>query len=113
LDAASAHVLAETPQGHPLGTGRSTPEGRIGRMAVLAPWRGRGVGPAILRRPLARARPAGRADLVLHAQVTAIGSYLAHGFSAFDKPLVAAGIYARHFGSSLSQQLSNLATNRL
>ena len=42
-DPRSMHVLARAPDGSPIGTGRLTPTGRIGRMAVLADWRGNGV----------------------------------------------------------------------
>ncbi len=40
-DAVSLHVLAVGQDGEPLGTGRLLPDGHIGRMAVIAPWRGR------------------------------------------------------------------------
>src|SRR5579885_2984391 len=48
-DPRSLHVLARAADGSAIGTGRLTPDGRIGRMAVLADWRGSGVGAAILR----------------------------------------------------------------
>ncbi|NUS37691.1 MAG: GNAT family N-acetyltransferase, partial [Lysobacter sp.] len=44
LDPLSVHVLARDDGGMAIGTGRLTPERRIGRMAVLPAWRGRGVG---------------------------------------------------------------------
>ena len=49
LDAVSQHVIARDPAGQPIGTGRLTPKGTIGRMAVVLDWRGRGVGDSILR----------------------------------------------------------------
>ena len=48
LDPACTHVLARDAGGAPIGTGRLAPDGRIGRMAVLRDWRGRGVGRALL-----------------------------------------------------------------
>ena len=42
LDPQCAHVLARALDGTPIGTGRLTPERRIGRMAVLPEWRGKG-----------------------------------------------------------------------
>ena len=39
-DADCAHVLALAPGGEPVGTGRVERDGHIGRVAVLAPWRG-------------------------------------------------------------------------
>src|SRR5690606_21065604 len=54
LDRACVHVLARTPSGDAIGTGRLVPPGeglpaRIGRMAVLPAWRGRGVGATLLQ----------------------------------------------------------------
>ena len=42
LDPVSAHVLALDADGQPVGTGRLAPDGRIGRMAVLASHRSQG-----------------------------------------------------------------------
>ena len=39
LDPVCAHVLALDAHGQPVGTGRLAPDGRIGRMAVLAAYR--------------------------------------------------------------------------
>ena len=62
LDLRSWHVLARALDGTPIGTGRLAPEHKIGRMAVLRDWRGKGVGKAIVRalvgtRPRAGASP--------------------------------------------------------
>src|SRR5262245_5146930 len=48
MDARSTHALAIDTKGAPIGCGRLLPDGYIGRMAVLAPWRNRGVGGALL-----------------------------------------------------------------
>ena len=40
IDETCLHVLAEAAGGEAVGTGRLLPDGRIGRMAVLAHWRG-------------------------------------------------------------------------
>ena len=50
------HVAALDQKGATIGTGRMTPDGHIGRMAVLPPWRGRGVGTAVLHELLAIAK---------------------------------------------------------
>jgi predicted GNAT family N-acyltransferase len=42
------HVLAYNGEGQAIGTGCIHPDGRIGQIAVLKPWRGRTVGKAIL-----------------------------------------------------------------
>src|SRR5262249_24744379 len=47
-DPLCVHALAIDADGAPIGTGRLAPDGKIGRMAVLPDWRGRGVGAAIL-----------------------------------------------------------------
>lgn len=83
LDEPSVHVLARDPDGHPIGTGRLTPEHKIGRMAVLAAWRGRGVGDAILHRLLEQARAQRRAAVEMHAQTHAIPFYARFGFVAY------------------------------
>jgi len=92
LDPQCRHVLARDGAGRPIGTGRLTPEHRIGRMAVLAEWRGRGVGDALLRALLDQARALGWRQVSLHAQSSAIGFYVRHGFLPYGEPFVEAGI---------------------
>ncbi|WP_457097581.1 GNAT family N-acetyltransferase [Lysobacter sp. P5_B9] len=92
LDPLCHHVLARDTQGQPIGTGRLTPEHRIGRMAVLPEWRGRGVGDALLLALIDTARTLGWHDLSLHAQVSAYGFYARHGFLPYGDRFVEAGI---------------------
>lgn len=80
LDPRSVHVLARSGDGEPIGAGRLTPDGRIGRMAVLAAWRGRGVGEALLLALVEAARCAGWPQLTLHAQLPARVFYTRQGF---------------------------------
>lgn len=86
------HVLALDAEERPIGTGRLTPDRRIGRMAVLAGWRGRGVGEALLDALIERARQLGWRELSLHAQASAIGFYARRGFLPFGDRFVEAGI---------------------
>ncbi len=65
---------------------------RIGRMAVLADWRGRGVGDALLLALIDEARRLGWREVSLHAQVSAIGFYARRGFLPHDARFVEAGI---------------------
>jgi predicted GNAT family N-acyltransferase len=91
MDARCLHALAyEGTQA--IGTGRLLPDGHIGRMAVLKPWRGRGVGATLLRRLVQAARDRGDRELLLSAQVHALGFYRAHGFTAFGEAYEEAGI---------------------
>ncbi len=99
LDACSDHALALAPEGQPIGTARLLPESgsaagayRIGRMAVLKPWRGRGVGAALLNALLERAAGCGARSIVLHAQTHASGFYQRFGFSAEGGEYLEAGI---------------------
>ncbi len=92
LDPLSRHVLARDFDGRPIGTGRLTPEQRIGRMAVLAKWRGKGVGEAMLMRLLDQARDMGYPQIELHAQTHAIPFYARAGFVAEGEEFMEAGI---------------------
>ncbi|MEP7185881.1 MAG: GNAT family N-acetyltransferase [Rhodanobacter sp.] len=86
------HVLAHDENGHPIGCGRLTPARKIGRMAVLAEWRGQGVGTAMLRELIARARAMGWTELALDAQTSAIGFYERAGFEAYGDIFDDAGL---------------------
>ncbi|GAB4256938.1 GNAT family N-acetyltransferase [Deferrisoma sp.] len=92
LDPACAHALAEDAAGRPVGTGRLLPDGRVGRMAVLRAWRGRGVGRRILEALEAEARRRGMKTLRLHAQVAARGFYEKLGYRAHGPVFQEAGI---------------------
>ena len=74
-DATAIHLLAVADH-EPVGTARVLPSGQIGRMAVRKPWRGRGIGKALLLTAIEHcSRPP-----FLHAQVHAIAFYTAAGF---------------------------------
>lgn len=92
LDPLSRHVIAIDDQGQPIGTGRLTPNQRIGRMAVLAAARGIGVGAAVLKRLIEIAEDLGYPKITLSAQVHAIGFYQLYGFQAEGPEYDDAGI---------------------
>jgi predicted GNAT family N-acyltransferase len=92
LDPLCHHVIARDAAGRAIGTGRLTPNRTIGRMAVLADWRGRGVGDALLLALIEQARTLGWRQLSLHAQVSAIVFYARHGFLPVGERFVEAGI---------------------
>ena len=92
LDPKSRHVLARDAAGNAVGTGRLTPAQAIGRVAVLAGWRGRGVGAAIMRVLIEQARALGYPSVELHAQAHAIPFYAALGFAAEGDRFMECGI---------------------
>ena len=99
-DAISVHALALL-DGHPVGCGRLLPDGHIGRMAVRAPFRSTGVGRALLQALLAEARRRGMREVVLHAQMHALGFYEAQGFAADGPVFDEAGIPHRRMSQTL------------
>jgi predicted GNAT family N-acyltransferase len=99
LDADCWHLVAWNEQKMPIGTARLHPqanpgvsEGKIGRMAVLKPWRGMGVGRALLRHLLGLAQARGMTKLSLAAQIAAVGFYEKEGFRMTGLPFDDAGI---------------------
>jgi predicted GNAT family N-acyltransferase len=106
-DELSDHAIALSPTGQPIGTARLLPgdapkEVRVGRMAVLRDWRGRGVGATLLMSLLQLARTRGMRSVVLHAQTQAAGFYRRCGFVAEGTEFFEAGI--PHFVMRLSLQ---------
>jgi predicted GNAT family N-acyltransferase len=92
LDAGCRHVLAETVNAVAVGTGRLLPDGRIGRMAVLAAFRRKGVGSALLRQLVAMARARGDTTATLHAQTYVVAFYRRAGFVVSGPAFMEAGI---------------------
>ena len=88
------HFLAVDEGGRPIGTARLMPSGQIGRMAVLEPWRGRGVGARLLALAVSAARDTGL-SVFLHAQADAVGFYERAGFRVRGDPFSEAGIEHR------------------
>jgi predicted GNAT family N-acyltransferase len=86
------HLLALDAAGHPIATARLLPSGQIGRMAVLKPWRRRGVGSTLLQRLLTEAAKGDWPDLFLHAQLSALAFYTRHGFHPQGEVFEEAGI---------------------
>lgn len=104
LDEHCRHVLALAADGRAIGTGRLTPDGRIGRMAVLEQWRDRGVGSAMLQYLLLQARKAGHMAVQLHAQTHALSFYARHGFTATGPEFLEADIPHRVMRIRLAAQ---------
>lgn len=104
LDDQAIHLLAHE-DGQPLGTARlilKGDTGKIGRVAVLAQARGRGLGAALMLASLdaLRARP-GIRRAALSSQTHAIGFYEKLGFAAHGPVYDDAGIPHRDMSRDL------------
>ncbi len=99
-DARAVHVLAFA-RGAPIGTGRITLEGKIGRMAVLASHRGSGVGRLILDELVAVAERKALGRVYCSAQCHAVPFYERQGFTAEGPIFMEAGIEHRHMSRIL------------
>ena len=83
-DGEAEHLLAVL-DGQPVGTARMLAKGetgKIGRVAVLAGARGKGIGAALIRAAVDRLRARGLRVAKLGAQTHALGFYEALGFRA-------------------------------
>jgi len=103
FDAVSRHALAKTAAGEVLATGRLLPDGHIGRMAVAAPWRGRGLGGAVLEALVAEAAARGMGAALLNAQTHALDFYRRHGFVEEGEEFMEAGIPHRTMRRTLER----------
>lgn len=92
IDAQCRHALAEDNAGNAIGCGRLLPDGHIGRMAVHATWRDRGVGGALLAYLVELARAEGHRRVLLNAQVNAMRFYAHRGFTPMGEEFEEAGI---------------------
>jgi len=92
LDAGARHLLALNAAGEAIGCARLPGDGSIGRMAVLKPWRGLGVGAALLKKAVELYRQQGVAKITLSAQMHAIPFYEKAGFKVCSAPYLDADI---------------------
>ncbi len=96
-DGRAVHYLAFVG-GKAVGTARvviQRREAKIGRMAVLKSYRGKGVGKALLRRAVSLARKKDVTTIFLNAQVPVIGFYEKLGFCCVGRSFAEAGILHR------------------
>jgi predicted GNAT family N-acyltransferase len=91
-DADAFHLIALTDDDQAIGVARLLDDGRIGRMAVLRPWRGQGIGTRLLAAMCERAARAGFEKVFLHAQLSALSFYRRRGFVPAGEPFDEAGI---------------------
>ena len=93
-DRRAIHFLASW-SGRNVGTARVVIHrdgAKIGRMAVLKPYRRKGVGKVLLKRAIAAAKRRHARKIYLHAQVQVIGFYKALGFHCVGPVFDEAGI---------------------
>ena len=100
-DGVSQHVLALDQAKQAIGCGRLLPNGYIGRIAVLARWRGHGVGMAMLETLLNHAQHSKLDELHLHAQLHSLPFYARAGFVAHGPVFEEAGILHQNMTLSL------------
>lgn len=92
LDPQCLHVIARDAQHRPIGVGRLTPDRKIGRMAVLLPWRNHGVGKDLLAALIGQARNLDWAEVGVNAQLSVLGFYEKYGFIKTGETFIEAGI---------------------
>lgn len=90
-DLISQHVLA-CYEGRVVGTGRLTPQGRIGRVAVCRPSRRRGIGLSVMEKLLEVARQNRHREVVLSSQYHAVKFYEKLGFQQEGNVFMKMGI---------------------
>lgn len=86
------HAIAITNAGEEIATGRILPTGHIGRIAVLANWRGKGVGSAILKKLMMIAEDGQFPKVYLNSQTHALAFYQRFGFITEGPFFMEAGI---------------------
>ena len=93
-DDQAVHVVA-VRGGDVIGTCRLLIEAgtaKLGRMAVAAGERGRGLGTGLLHAAECEARAAEASRIALHAQVHARALYAVNGYAEYGEPFFEAGI---------------------
>jgi len=86
------HVLVTTIDGEAIGAGRLSRTGKIGRVSVLMPYRGYGLGSRILEALVAIAKRENLHPIKLNAQVHAVEFYQRHQFMPHGPVFMEAGI---------------------
>jgi predicted GNAT family N-acyltransferase len=91
-DLRALHAVARDAQGRAIGTGRLVDDGHVGRLAVLASWRSRGVGRALVLHLLEEAERRGMTETIADAQIAALGFWGKLGFVPEGPEFLDAGI---------------------
>ena len=91
LDSDCTHFIVRS-NSKAIATARLKPDGQIGRMAVLKPYRGLGIGSKLLNAVLTHATETSFAAVFLHAQIQVVGFYQQFGFISEGDEFMDAGI---------------------
>ena len=91
-DHSAEHFVAIDARKMVMGCARLLDDGRIGRVAVLRPFRRRGIGRVLMEAVLERAKARGMASVYLGAQVQAQPFYEQLGFKPYGNVFDEAGI---------------------
>ena len=102
LDDDAIHLLVTVSNGAAIGCARILAQGRIGRMAVLETWRGRGVGRLLLQTAIASCRARDWHNVTLSAQMHALDFYARAGFVVCSDEYLDAGIPHRDMKLNIS-----------
>lgn len=92
-DAEAIHLLALDSQQQPIGCARILKKGRVGRMAVLKVWRGKGLGLALLDEAISICRQLGMPAIAISSQTHAIPFYQRAGFVVTSDAYIDANIW--------------------
>ena len=92
LDGLCHHALALSEKGDAIGCGRITPDGHIGRVAVLPEWRRKQIGSAILELLVDYARSQHIEFVQLNSQVQVVSLYKKFGFEVEGEVFMDANI---------------------
>jgi predicted GNAT family N-acyltransferase len=100
FDETSKHLLAENAKGEAVGTARmhyseDHRQAKIGRVAVLAKHRKKGIGQALVEKLIEVAKQDAVSEIILGSQVDATAFYNKMGFVEFGGEYLEAGIRHR------------------
>ena len=91
-DGSCSHFLATDLTGNPIGTSRVLADGHIGRVAVLEPWRGKGVGRALMLASIQRVSELCLPAALLNSQTAAAEFYQKLGFERYGEEFLECGM---------------------
>ena len=92
MDPDCKHFLATDSNANPIGTSRVLADGHIGRVAVLEPWRSKGVGRALMVASVDCVSKLGLTTALLDSQLTAAAFYEKLGFEPYGEEFMKFGI---------------------